>query len=145
MQLVSSRIWTRVAESNSYDDNHYTTGTSFWLVFIPFFTIQYSIVFMYFMIVMSYFLLFWEFFITAFANGFYWSLSASKFSQVFRTLLSILTDLDNAVVWIIFTCPLVSMSFSPFTKILEIFQVHQIQLVSLSPSCSIVFICVCFI
>ena len=28
MQSVSSRIWTRVAMSNSYDDNHYTTGTS---------------------------------------------------------------------------------------------------------------------
>ena len=28
MQSVSSRIWTRVAESISYDDNHYTTGTS---------------------------------------------------------------------------------------------------------------------
>ena len=25
MQSVSSRIWTRVAESISYDDNHYTT------------------------------------------------------------------------------------------------------------------------
>ena len=29
MQSVSSRIWTRVALSISYDDNHYTTGTSF--------------------------------------------------------------------------------------------------------------------
>ena len=28
MQSVSSRIWTRVAVSVSYDDNHYTTGTS---------------------------------------------------------------------------------------------------------------------
>ena len=28
MQSVSSRIWTRVAESISYDDNHYTMGTS---------------------------------------------------------------------------------------------------------------------
>ena len=28
MQSFSSRIWTRVAGSNSYDDNHYTTGTS---------------------------------------------------------------------------------------------------------------------
>ena len=28
MQLVSARIWTRVAVSISYDDNHYTTGTS---------------------------------------------------------------------------------------------------------------------
>ena len=28
MQSVLSRIWTRVAMSISYDDNHYTTGTS---------------------------------------------------------------------------------------------------------------------
>ena len=28
MQSVSSRIWTRVAASISYDDNHYTTGTA---------------------------------------------------------------------------------------------------------------------
>ena len=28
MQSVSVRIWTRVAVSNSYDGNHYTTGTS---------------------------------------------------------------------------------------------------------------------
>ena len=28
MQSVSSRIWTRVAVSTSYDDNDYTTGTS---------------------------------------------------------------------------------------------------------------------
>ena len=32
MQLVSSRIWTRVAVSISYDDNHYTTGISFFYV-----------------------------------------------------------------------------------------------------------------
>ena len=31
MQLVSSRIWTRVAVSISYDDNHYNTGTSKYL------------------------------------------------------------------------------------------------------------------
>ena len=29
MLSVSSRIWTRVAVSISYDDNHYTTGTSY--------------------------------------------------------------------------------------------------------------------
>ena len=28
MQSVSSRIWTRIVVSNSYDDNHYTTGTT---------------------------------------------------------------------------------------------------------------------
>ena len=33
MQSVSSRIWTRVAVSISYDDNDYTTGTSKLLVF----------------------------------------------------------------------------------------------------------------
>ena len=27
MQSVSSRIWTRIAMSISYEDNHYTTGT----------------------------------------------------------------------------------------------------------------------
>ena len=26
MQSVSSRIWTRIVVSNSYDDNHYTTS-----------------------------------------------------------------------------------------------------------------------
>ena len=29
MQPLQSRIWTRVAVSISYDDNHYTTGTSY--------------------------------------------------------------------------------------------------------------------
>ena len=45
-----------------------------------------------------------------------WCLSASKSTQVPRTLLSILTDLDNAVVWMV----LVSNSGSPFTKPFEI-------------------------
>ena len=34
MQSVSSKIWTRVAVSISYDDNHYTTGTSTYKVFL---------------------------------------------------------------------------------------------------------------
>ena len=29
MQSASSRIWTCVAVSISYDDNHYTTGTAY--------------------------------------------------------------------------------------------------------------------
>ena len=32
MQSVSSRIWTHVAVSISYDDNHYTTGTSYFIL-----------------------------------------------------------------------------------------------------------------
>ena len=39
MQLVSSRIWIRVAVSIFYNDNHYTTGTYTgiynWLWIIP--------------------------------------------------------------------------------------------------------------
>ena len=34
MQSVSSRIWTCVTMSISYDDNHYTTGTSKSIVYI---------------------------------------------------------------------------------------------------------------
>ena len=36
MESVSSRIWTRVAVSISYDDNHYTTGTSIIHTTIPY-------------------------------------------------------------------------------------------------------------
>ena len=39
---------------------------------------------------------------------------------VFRTLLSILTDLNNAVVWTVSLCPLISKSSSSFSKLLEI-------------------------
>ena len=45
--------------------------------------------------------------------GFHWSLSDSNSPQVSRTLLSILADLKNAVVWIVSTRPLISKSFSP--------------------------------
>ena len=36
MQSVSSRIWTRIVVSNSYDDNYYTTGTSWGLSLMNF-------------------------------------------------------------------------------------------------------------
>ena len=45
---------------------------------------------------------------------FLWSLSDSKYSQISWTLLSILADLSNVVVWMVFTRPLISESFSPF-------------------------------
>ena len=51
---------------------------------------------------------------------FHWSLSDSKSPKVSRTLLSILVNLDNAVVWMVSTCPLISKSFSPFTNPLRI-------------------------
>ena len=55
---------------------------------------------------------------------YHWSFSDSRFPQVSRTLLSILADLDNAVVciladlnvvvWMVATRPLISNSSSPF-------------------------------
>ena len=46
----------------------------------------------------------------------HWILSDSKSSQVFWTILSILDDLNNAVVWMISTRPLIFKSFSPCTN-----------------------------
>ena len=65
----------------------------------------------------------------------HWSLSDSK-SQVSRTLLIILANLNNTVVWMVSPCPLISKSSSPSTNL---WWLHQLQLVSSSLSCSIVF------
>ena len=50
---------------------------------------------------------------------FHWSLSDNKFPQVSRTLLSILAYLNNAVVWMVSTCSLISKFPSPFTNYLR--------------------------
>ena len=47
---------------------------------------------------------------------FLWSFSESTSPQVFRNLLSILAVLDNAVVWMVSTCPLTYKSSSPFNN-----------------------------
>ena len=47
---------------------------------------------------------------------FHWRLSDSKSLQVSRTLLSILTVLNNAVVWMVSTRTLTSKSSSPFSN-----------------------------
>ena len=46
--------------------------------------------------------------------------SVSKSPQVFKTFLSILANLNNAVVWIISTCPLISKSSYPFINFLGV-------------------------
>ena len=46
---------------------------------------------------------------------FHWSLS-DKSPHVSRTLLCILADLNNVMVWMVSTRPLISKSFTPFTK-----------------------------
>ena len=48
------------------------------------------------------------------------SLSDSKSPQVSRTLLSILADLNHAVVWMVSTCSLIFMPYFPFTNPLKI-------------------------
>ena len=47
---------------------------------------------------------------------FHWGLSDSMSPQVFRTLLSILSVLNNAVVWMVSTRPPTSKSSSPFSN-----------------------------
>ena len=47
---------------------------------------------------------------------FHWSLSVNKSPQVSRILLSILVDLNNAVVWMVSTLSLISKSFGDCTK-----------------------------
>ena len=46
-------------------------------------------------------------------------MSDSKSPQISRTLFNILVDLNNAVVWTVSTCPVISKSSSPCTNPLE--------------------------
>ena len=55
---------------------------------------------------------------------FHWSLSDNKSPQVSRTLLSILADLKNAVVWMVPTSPPILVSI-----LWWLYQEHQLQLV----------------
>ena len=55
----------------------------------------------------------WEFFTLVLADSFPLE---SQSLQVSRTLLSILANPNNAVVWMVSTCPLISKSFSPCTN-----------------------------
>ena len=56
----------------------------------------------------------WEFFIPALADGFPLEF---EWQQVSSTLLSILVDVNNAIVWMFSTCPLISKFSSPFINI----------------------------
>ena len=68
----------------------------------------------------------------------HWSFNDCKSFQVSRNFLSILSDLNNAVVWMV-SYPLISMSYSSLLNFWGLPQVYQPYLVSLSPSCSIEF------
>ena len=75
MQSVLSRIWTRVAVSISYDDNHYTTGS-----FLFYSVVLEDIIIIIIIIIIIYSL---EFFTSALANGF---LLESEWQQVSSSL-----------------------------------------------------------
>ena len=57
-----------------------------------------------------------------------------------RTLLGILIDPNKAVVWIVLTHPPIYNSSSPLTMLMGLFQVHLLQLASLSPACTLAFL-----
>ena len=63
-----------------------------------------------------YFLLLFEFFPLALADGFSLEFEWQQTSLISRTLLSSLTDFDNAVIWVVSTHPLISKSSSPRTN-----------------------------
>ena len=73
-----------------------------------------------------------EFFIPVSADGFFhWSVSDSNFPPVSRTLLSILADLNKAVLWMISIRPPISNSYStPFPSHWRPFQVRKLLLLS---------------
>ena len=60
--------------------------------------------------------LFWEILAPALADGFSLEFEWIKSPEVSRTLLSILTDLNSAVVWMVPTHPHISNSSSPCTN-----------------------------
>ena len=58
--------------------------------------------------------------------SFHWSLRESKSPQVSRTLLSILADINNAVVWMVSTRPFISSPPVPVTDLSWLYQAHQL-------------------
>ena len=70
---------------------------------------------------------------------FLWSLSDSKSPQISRTLLSILADFNNDVSRMVSIFSLISNFYSPFSNLLGTVQVRQLWLVLPSPSHSTAF------
>ena len=59
-----------------------------------------------------------DFFTSALTDGYHWNRSDSKSHQVYRTLLGILADLINAVLWSVSTRSFISKSSSSGTNLL---------------------------
>ena len=97
MQSVSSRIWTRVVRSISYDDNHYTTGTSIqnyslytltqylwseWLFYCFDFACFCHLFFLFLFIVFFFCLFFWRGWGNKKTFSSYWPFCKSKYAAV---------------------------------------------------------------
>ena len=68
---------------------------------------------------------------------FHCNLSDSKSPQVFLNFLNILVDINNAVVFMVSACHLISKSSYSFSKLWGLYRAHHLKLVSPSPSNSI--------
>ena len=68
-------------------------------------------------------------------------LNNSKFAQVFRTFLSILTEINSAMIWMDPVLSLISKSPSHLTRSYRRFKGHHLWLQTLSSSCYTVFVC----
>ena len=66
-------------------------------------------------------------------------LSDNKTPQISRTLLGILTNLNDVVVWMVVSLLLISSPQVAVSIFLSLYRVHQLQLVLLSLPCSIGF------
>ena len=64
----------------------------------------------------------------------WFTLELKQVPQVYRTLLSILANLNNAVLWMVFACPIISKSSSLCTNLLVIVPSTPITPISLSLS-----------
>ena len=69
----------------------------------------------------------------------HWILRDSKYPQVSMILHSILADLNNAVVWIVFNRPHISRSSSPYISLWCLYQERWFQVLWPPLSCSTVF------
>ena len=85
-------------------------------LFFLVFQFIYIYIYIYIFVFMSFFFCFHSLvylFLNLVVEEYQWILSDSKSSQVSRTLLSILGELNNAVVWRVFTCHFIFKSSRP--------------------------------
>ena len=81
-----------------------------------------------------YYLLLWVIFTLALTDGFSLEFEWQQVSLSLQDFSSIISDLNNVVIWMVNTCPLISNLPFPIPIFGGLSQVHQPKGVSLSPS-----------